>query len=149
MNIIKLSIVNIRLSGRYYYMFDGRNLLEGYPKPLTELGLPEELDHVDAVTIWGHSNKTYIFRGNVYWKYDEKYDKITELDYPKEMSVWKGVEYNIDAAFRWLDGKKIYIVGSSGLHTMTLLVKRQMSFIFRKMFSKINNILLIHDFRTV
>lgn len=111
MDMIILLIIDILLSGRYYYKFDGRDLLDGYPKPLTELGLPEELDHVDAVTIWGHYNQTYIFSGNIYWKYDEKYDKIKELDYPKDMSVWKGVDYNIDAAFRSLNGKQTYIVG--------------------------------------
>jgi len=85
-------------------VFSGNVLLQGYPKALTELGLPEELDHVDAAAVWGHNSATYIFSGTMYWKYDNKTDRM-ELDYPRDMSIWKGIGNNIDAAFQWHDGK--------------------------------------------
>lgn len=99
-------IVDGPVTGRHYYVFSGNTLLHGYPKSLTELGLPEELDHVDAAAVWGHNSATYIFSGTVYWKYDNKTDKM-ELDYPRDMSIWKGVGYNINAAFQWHDGERI------------------------------------------
>lgn len=84
-------------------MFNGNIPAPGYPKPLTALGLPDDLDHVDAATVWGHNSKTYIFSGTMYWRYDDETDRM-ELDYPRDMSIWKGVGYNIDAAFQWHDG---------------------------------------------
>uniref|UniRef100_A0A2H8TRK4 Matrix metalloproteinase-17 n=1 Tax=Melanaphis sacchari TaxID=742174 RepID=A0A2H8TRK4_9HEMI len=89
--------------GRNYYVFDGNNPLPGYPKPLTTLGLPDELDHVDAAVVWGHNSKTYIFSGTMYWRCDDETNQM-ELDYPRDMSIWRGVGYNIDAAFQWHDG---------------------------------------------
>jgi len=90
-------------------LFSGNTLLQGYPKRLTELGLPEELDHVDAAAVWGHNSATYIFSGTMYWKYDNKTDKM-ELDYPRDMSIWRGVGYNINAAFQWHDGKRAIVI---------------------------------------
>ncbi|KAF0762537.1 matrix metalloproteinase-2-like, partial [Aphis craccivora] len=89
--------------GRNYYVFDGNNPLPGYPKPLTALGLPDELDHVDAAIVWGHNSKTYIFSGTMYWRCDDETEQM-ELDYPRDMSIWRGAGYNIDAAFQWHDG---------------------------------------------
>lgn len=90
--------------GRSFYVFNGNVLELGYPKPLTALGLPAELDHVDAAMVWGHNSKTYIFSGTMYWRYDDENDRM-ELDYPRDMSIWKGVGYNLHAAFQWHDGK--------------------------------------------
>lgn len=86
-------------------MFNGNILVPGYPKPLTALGLPARLDHVDAVTVWGHNSKTYIFSGTEYWRYDDETDRM-EPGYPRDiMTIWKGVGYNLNAAFQWHDGK--------------------------------------------
>lgn len=91
--------------GRMFYVFDANVLVSGYPKLLTSLGLPATLNHVDAVIIWGHNSKTYIFSGTEYWKYDDITDRI-EPDYPRDMSkIWRGVGYNLNAAFQWYDGK--------------------------------------------
>jgi hypothetical protein len=38
------------------------------------------------------------------YRYDED-EKHVELDYPRDMSMWSGVDYNIDAVFQWKDGK--------------------------------------------
>ncbi|XP_050436523.1 matrix metalloproteinase-2-like [Adelges cooleyi] len=89
--------------GRQYYVYHGNVPVPGYPKPLTSLGLPDQLDRVDAATVWGHNSKTYIFSGTMYWRYDDETGKM-ELDYPRDMSIWRGVGYNIDAAFQWHDG---------------------------------------------
>lgn len=71
--------------------------------PLTHLGLPATLEKLDAAFNWGHNGKTYLFSGNSYWRIDTDTGKI-ELDYPRDMSMWGGVGYHIDAAFKWTDG---------------------------------------------
>lgn len=90
-----------------YYVFDANNLMPGYPKPIHHLGLPKELDHIDAAMVWGHNGKTYFFSGTMYWRFDEEENRV-ELDYPRDMSMWRGVGYNIDTVFQWRDGKNIY-----------------------------------------
>lgn len=41
---------------------------------------------------------------NVAPRFDEDIGKV-ELDYPRDMSMWSGVGYNIDTVFQWKDGK--------------------------------------------
>ncbi|XP_075219994.1 matrix metalloproteinase-2-like isoform X2 [Lycorma delicatula] len=96
--------------GRQYYVFNTNNLEPGYPRPLTALGLPSTLDQIDAVMVWGHNSKTYFFAGTVYWRYDEEIKRV-ELDYPRDMRVWKGVGYYIDAVFQWKDGATYFFKG--------------------------------------
>ncbi|KAH8321767.1 hypothetical protein KR067_000741 [Drosophila pandora] len=94
-------------SGREYYVFNSVNLAPGYPKPLTSLGLPDTLSHIDASFVWGHNNRTYLTSGFQYWRLDDATNQV-ELDYPRDMSIWSGVGYNIDAAFQYTDGKTYF-----------------------------------------
>lgn len=55
--------------GKKYYVFDANKLKPGYPKPLTNLGLPANLEKIDGAMIWGHNNRTYFFSGTMYWRY--------------------------------------------------------------------------------
>jgi hypothetical protein len=41
---------------------------------------------------------------NVVSRFDEDVGKV-ELDYPRDMSMWSGVGYNIDTVFQWKDGE--------------------------------------------
>lgn len=41
--------------------------------------------------------------GHQYWRFDEDEMQV-ELDYPRDMSMWKGIGYNIDSAFQYTDG---------------------------------------------
>ncbi|XP_037956211.1 matrix metalloproteinase-2 [Teleopsis dalmanni] len=96
--------------GRYYYVFDSVTLEPGYPQPLTSLGLPYSLTHIDAAFIWGHNNFTYLFSGTLYWRLDKETGRA-ELDYPRDMSIWAGIGYNIDAAFQYTDRKTYFFKG--------------------------------------
>ena len=51
--------------GRHYYVLTGNSQLESGPLPLTRLGLPEELERVDAAMRWGWNDKTYFFSGEI------------------------------------------------------------------------------------
>ncbi|KAF4521068.1 hypothetical protein B566_EDAN012367 [Ephemera danica] len=97
--------------GNQYWLYDANQKEPGYPKPLTDLGLPESLDHVDGAMVWGHNGKTYFFSGTMYWRFDEEIGKV-ELDYPRDMSMWSGVGYNIDAVFQWKDGNTYFFKGN-------------------------------------
>ncbi|XP_054090383.1 matrix metalloproteinase-2 isoform X2 [Zeugodacus cucurbitae] len=96
--------------GRYYYVFDSVTLVPGYPQPLTSLGLPSSLTHIDAAFVWGHNNRTYLTSGTLYWRLDEDTGRV-ELDYPRDMSIWRGIGYNIDAAFKYSNGKTYFFKG--------------------------------------
>ncbi|CAH2096085.1 unnamed protein product [Euphydryas editha] len=96
--------------GKQLYLFDSQYLIQGYPKSLVELGLPESLEKLDAAMIWGHNGKTYFYSGTMYWKFDEDIGRV-ELDYPRDMAMWKGVGYNIDSVFQWKDGKTYFFKG--------------------------------------
>ncbi|KAL3274574.1 hypothetical protein HHI36_015957 [Cryptolaemus montrouzieri] len=95
-----------------YYLFMGNRLEHGYPRPLTDLGLPHYLPKIDGAMVWGHNGKTYFFSGNMYWKFDEDSSRV-ELDYPRDMSMWKGVGPDIDAVFQWKDGKTYFFKGKN------------------------------------
>ncbi|XP_017045134.1 LOW QUALITY PROTEIN: matrix metalloproteinase-2 [Drosophila ficusphila] len=93
--------------GSQYFVFNSVTLAPGFPKPLASLGLPPTLTHIDASFVWGHNNRTYLTSGTLYWRIDD-YTGQVELDYPRDMSIWSGVGYNIDAAFQYVDGKTYF-----------------------------------------
>uniref|UniRef100_A0A182KDM7 Peptidase metallopeptidase domain-containing protein n=1 Tax=Anopheles christyi TaxID=43041 RepID=A0A182KDM7_9DIPT len=96
--------------GKQYYVFNSQYLEPGYPKPLTDLGLPESIERIDAALVWSHNNRTYLYSGRLYWRFDEDTSRV-ELDYPRDMSMWKGIGYNIDAALQYRDGKTYFFKG--------------------------------------
>lgn len=61
--------------------------------PLPKLSIDAALRHTNG--------KTYFFRGDKYWRYNDKEDRI-DAGYPKEISEgWDGMPGDIDAAFIW------------------------------------------------
>ena len=46
----------------------------------------------------------------MYWRFDEDIQHV-ELDYPRDLSIWSGVPYGIDAVFRHLDGDTYFFKG--------------------------------------
>uniref|UniRef100_A0A6E8W3I3 ZnMc domain-containing protein n=1 Tax=Anopheles coluzzii TaxID=1518534 RepID=A0A6E8W3I3_ANOCL len=96
--------------GKQYYVFNSQYLEPGYPRPLTDLGLPDSIERIDAALVWSHNNRTYLYSGRLYWKFDEDTNRV-ELDYPRDMSMWRGIGYNIDSAFQYRDGKTYFFKG--------------------------------------
>uniref|UniRef100_A0A182S9H6 Uncharacterized protein n=1 Tax=Anopheles maculatus TaxID=74869 RepID=A0A182S9H6_9DIPT len=87
----------VLFSGRVYWVFDALNFLHPEVRPLTDYGLPEELKRIDAALVWSKNNKTYLFAGDRFWRYN---DTAAEMDegYPSSMDRWFGIPKNIDAA---------------------------------------------------
>ena len=69
-----------------YWKYYGFILEEG-PREITRFGLPSSLTDPDAAFVWGGNGKTYFFKGNNYWRYNE-FKKIPDDNYPRPISVW-------------------------------------------------------------
>lgn len=97
-------------AGKYFYVLAGNSQLEQGPTPLSYLGLPDDLDHIDAAMTWGYNGKTFFFSGDKYWRFDDAVGRV-ELDYPRDISMWRGVPSDVDAAFQYIDGKTYFFKG--------------------------------------
>jgi hypothetical protein len=51
-----------------------------------------------------------LFAGKKYWRFDESVGHV-ELDYPRDISMWRGIPGDIDAAFQYIDGKTYFFKG--------------------------------------
>lgn len=56
--------------------------------------------HVKPITI----------AGSMYWRFDEVVSHV-ELDYPRDISMWSGVQAPIDSVFKDFDGKTYFFKG--------------------------------------
>lgn len=74
-------------------MFQERQL-QGAARPLVEFGLPPG-EEVDAVFSWPFNGKTYLIRGQKYWRYDEVAGS-PDPDYPRPLSLWEGAPFAPD-----------------------------------------------------
>uniref|UniRef100_A0A9J8DF22 Matrix metalloproteinase-17 n=3 Tax=Cyprinus carpio TaxID=7962 RepID=A0A9J8DF22_CYPCA len=94
--------------GGKYWVFKDNNVEEGYPRAVTDFGLPAE--GVDAVFVWLHNEKTYFFKDNRYWRYDDHLRHM-DLGYPKDTALWKGIPPQLDDAMRWSDRASYFFKG--------------------------------------
>ena len=81
--------------------------MESFPiegRPITELGIPNDIERIDAAFVWGHNKKTYLISGRMYWRYNED-DGYVEYGYPRDMSIWSRVQIPVSSAFQYLDGE--------------------------------------------
>ncbi|NP_001096469.1 matrix metalloproteinase-17 precursor [Xenopus tropicalis] len=94
--------------GDRYWVFKDNNVEEGYPRPITDFGLP--LGGIDAAFSWSHNDKTYFFKDNLFWSYDNKEHRMDE-GYPLETMLWKGIPATLDDAMGWSDGATYFFRG--------------------------------------
>nr|XP_046246303.1 collagenase 3-like [Scatophagus argus] len=91
------------------YLFEGsqywgirayaKTLIPGYPKSITNLGLPSSVRKVDAAVYVSTTGKTFIFVNNQYWSYDEVRNQM-DSGYPRSISRdFPGIGSRVDAAF--------------------------------------------------
>ncbi|XP_077398837.1 matrix metalloproteinase-17-like isoform X2 [Vanacampus margaritifer] len=94
--------------GLKYWVFKDNVMEEGFPRPISDFGLP--LEGVDAAFVWLHNEKTYFFKDNRYWRYDDHLRRM-DLGYPKDSTLWKGLPPHLDDAMRWSDGSSYFFKG--------------------------------------
>ncbi|XP_072839332.2 matrix metalloproteinase-17 [Pogona vitticeps] len=94
--------------GDRYWVFKDNNVEEGYPRPISDFGLPP--GGIDAAFSWAPNDKTYFFKDNLYWCYDDR-ERRMQPGYPSENMLWKGVPSQLDDATRWSDGSTYFFKG--------------------------------------
>uniref|UniRef100_H2SI69 Peptidase metallopeptidase domain-containing protein n=2 Tax=Takifugu rubripes TaxID=31033 RepID=H2SI69_TAKRU len=89
------------LQGNQYWGLraTSRTILSGYPKPLTNLGLPTYVNKVDAAVYVQSTGKTLFFVNRKYWSYDERRNRM-DSGYPRNINWdFPGIGSKVDAAF--------------------------------------------------
>ena len=101
-NVTKIDAVYERPDDNYILFFAGKQIwvydgIRFYaPQSLSSLGLPDFVEKLDSVFVWGKNGKTYLFYQNLYWRFNEATKSIDE-GYPQDISRWNGVPRNLDA----------------------------------------------------
>ncbi|XP_052005418.1 matrix metalloproteinase-14a [Xyrauchen texanus] len=93
--------------GDKYWVFSEAKMDEGYPKTFKDLGTGLPRDKMDAAVFYTPTGNTYFFRGSKYYRFNEK-SRSVDSDYPKPISVWKGVPDNIKGVIMSEDGAYTY-----------------------------------------
>ncbi|KAK3609338.1 hypothetical protein CHS0354_024880 [Potamilus streckersoni] len=103
----------IFFKGDRYWIFTGNYRVVNFPregKSITDFGIPSDVKKIDAVFVWGFNKRTYLISGDMYWKLNEESNHV-EYDYPRDMSIWRGVPIPVDAAFTHWDNKTYFLQG--------------------------------------
>lgn len=87
--------------GSDIFAFDATTFL--YRSSLSHLGIEHHFEKIDAIFKWHYNQKTYIFSGDQYWRFDG--DSVDQ-HYPKDiLRSWRQV-YDINTALS--DGEKLF-----------------------------------------
>lgn len=98
--------------GDKYWVFKEVTAEPGYPHSLVELGRSLPREGIDTALRWEPVGKTYFFKGDQYWRYNEE-KRTADPGYPKPITVWKGVPAGPQGAFISREGCEC----CTGLHT--------------------------------
>jgi hypothetical protein len=102
--------------GDRYWELIGNHLVTHFPsagRPISDFGLPKDIDHIDAAFVWGHNQRIYLITGHMYWKLNDTGHGIETYSYPRDMSMWGGVPVPVDSAFTTTDGHTYFFKESS------------------------------------
>lgn len=84
--------------GDKYWVFKEVTAEPGYPHSLVELGSCLPREGIDTALRWEPVGKTYFFKGDRYWRYNED-KRATDPGYPKPITVWRGIPKAPQGAF--------------------------------------------------
>ena len=96
--------------GRQYWIFEDNRISTendglSYPRNISSLGLPSHVDHIDAAFFWSFNRQAYLVSANLYWTLDERWNRVNTYDYPRDMTMWQGIDIPLDDAFVDLTGR--------------------------------------------
>ncbi|XP_069840842.1 matrix metalloproteinase-25 [Dendropsophus ebraccatus] len=97
------------IAGTSFWVFKDNLVESGYPRAITDFGL--NTDGVDGAFVWKHNKKTYFFRHNRYWRFDERQGKM-DPGYPKDSNLWQGPPSGVDDVISWTDGHTYFFKGA-------------------------------------
>ncbi|KAK5644318.1 hypothetical protein RI129_005618 [Pyrocoelia pectoralis] len=100
----------VLFTGNQFWVYNGNVFVEDSPQPLSKYGLPDDLDKIDAVINWPKNGKTYLFKNDRMWRFNEN-TKTLDAGYPMHIQRWRGVPEYLDAAMSWTDGKTYFFKG--------------------------------------
>uniref|UniRef100_A0A8C3VL82 Matrix metallopeptidase 8 n=1 Tax=Catagonus wagneri TaxID=51154 RepID=A0A8C3VL82_9CETA len=87
--------------GNQYWAVSGYDILQGYPKSISNYGFPCSVQAIDAAV--SYRGKTYFFVNNEFWRYDDQRQSM-DPGYPKSIaSTFQGIESKIEAVFQQHD----------------------------------------------
>ncbi|KAG8570493.1 hypothetical protein GDO81_011290 [Engystomops pustulosus] len=96
MKIVKKFFVFFK--GNKYWVFKDTTLQPGYPHELMHLGHGIPPHGIDTAVWWEDVGKTYFFKGDRYWRYNEEM-RVMDPGYPKSITIWKGIPESPEGAF--------------------------------------------------
>lgn len=94
--------------GDRYWVFKEVVAEPGYPHSLVEMGSSLPKEGIDTALRWESVGKTYFFKGDRYWRYNEE-KQATDPGYPKPIAVWKGVPDAPQGAFISREGCECWL----------------------------------------
>ncbi|XP_063061664.1 vitronectin a [Engraulis encrasicolus] len=82
--------------GQYFFGLDEKSVMRGYPRLIKDVwGISGPIDA--AFTRINCQGKTYIFKGNKYWRFE---DEVLDEDFPRDINVgFTKIPDDVDAAF--------------------------------------------------
>ncbi|KAL1248440.1 hypothetical protein QQF64_021758, partial [Cirrhinus molitorella] len=84
--------------GKQFWVFKDTMLQPGYPQDISMFGNGMPAQSIETAVWWEDVAKTYFFKGDRYWRYNEDL-KMIDPGYPKSITVWKGVPDSPQGAF--------------------------------------------------
>ncbi|OWF41146.1 matrix metalloproteinase-2-like [Mizuhopecten yessoensis] len=94
--------------GDRYWVYNSNSPVARFPpegRPITEFGIPPDVKKIDAAFVWSYNSRTYLISGDMYWKLNTENNHI-EMDYPRDMSIWRDVPVPVSTAFQYKTGPK-------------------------------------------
>uniref|UniRef100_A0A8C8A0D3 72 kDa type IV collagenase n=1 Tax=Oryzias sinensis TaxID=183150 RepID=A0A8C8A0D3_9TELE len=86
-------------AGNQFWVYRADELQSGYPRRLSNLDLPDDVQRIDAAFNFRRNRKTYLFSGDKFWRYDED-RKTMDPGFPKLIAdSWNGIPDDLDSAF--------------------------------------------------
>ncbi|KAM3869117.1 collagenase 3 [Diretmus argenteus] len=124
--------VMVFFKGSEYWGIRQLNLLEGFPRNISDLGFPPRVKSVDAALHFRNAQLTVFFTGHECWSYNER-QKTMEVGSPTPAArQWPGVPTPLDAAVSYkgfvyffkenvqykYDPKVKYVISTSPANTL-------------------------------
>lgn len=92
--------------GNQYWAFDGNDFIDDSPRPISDYGFDENVAKIDAAMVWSKNDRTYLFAGEQFIRFDELTKRIDNNNYPANITdKWRGIPNNIDAATSVANGE--------------------------------------------